>query len=155
VRYTEENAHTTLTAIESPLFGFEPTQGLLDRLSRAAEAVAAGILREVVIDFREWLATEDSVIVAGYPTSAFWEVGEHLQSAGLREGLELRMPWAAHMTAVRFTSSQEGEAVGHLLGLVRQGPVFGVSRPVAIDVGWFRLSGEGYELHTAKSMTCM
>jgi hypothetical protein len=154
IRYDAANAHTTLTAIEVPLLGFQPNRDVLDRLSRAVADITAEVRRGVAIDFRTWLATEDSVIVAGYPTSShFWEAAIQLQRAGEREELPpLRMPWAGHMTAARFTASREGDAVKQLRELVKDGPALGECRPVAIDVGWFHLSGDGFEIHADHSI---
>jgi hypothetical protein len=149
IRYDAGNAHTTLAVIgEVPLARFQPDEGVLDRLRRAATAITMEVRRAAAIDFRAWLLTEDSVIVAGYPISHyFWEAAAQLVCAGNRENLRLGMPKLAHMTAIRFTAEQSGEAFAEFRERARKGRPLGVSQPMKIDVGWYRCSGDGFEFH--------
>jgi hypothetical protein len=94
------------------------------------------------------------VSVSGYPTSDhFWEVAGQLQCLGARVGLDLRLPWAAHMTAARFTVAQVGEDVTRIRRLVAEGPELGESRPVGITIGWYECSGSGFTFHTHETIT--
>ncbi len=148
LRYDEGNAHTTLAVCgEAPLSQFRPDEDVLARLRRAVAGIDPEVRRGVAIDFREWALTADAVLVLGRPTTdLFWQAAEQLRRAGVREGLELRVPWAAHMTAARFTEAREGEVVRGVRELLRQGPALGRSRP-AVEVAWYECGGAGFRLH--------
>lgn len=150
IRYDAANAHTTLAVCgEAPLSQFRPDGDVLARLRRAVAGIDPEVRWGVAIDFGEWALTADAVLVLGRPTTdLFWQAAEQLRDAGAREGLGLRAPWGAHMTAARFTEAGEGAVVHRVRELLMQGPALGRSRP-AVEVGWYECGGDGFRLHAA------
>jgi hypothetical protein len=150
--YNAKMAHTTLAAWDftpdRPDKVFKPEQDILDRLNSAAREIAGEVLQRVTIDFRGWLLTEDAVIAAGYPTPEFWTVAAQLWCAGAWKGLKRKWPWAAHMTAARFTEERQGKDVERVRGLVHAEPPLGKSQQLAIEVGWYECDRNKFKIHT-------
>jgi hypothetical protein len=149
IRYDEQNAHTTLaTYRETSLADFQPDQQVLDGLNRAVARIASDVWLRVLIEFPSWVLTEDAAIVFGYPVSYdFWQIAFQLVCAGKWEGLDLNMPWGAHMTAARFTKVRDGAVVRNLRRMLHQGPALHNARPSFIDVGWYQCSSAGFMIH--------
>jgi hypothetical protein len=152
VPYDASNGHTTITVHEKrPLAGFQPDPATLAALCRAVRQIDRQLCRQVRIDFQDWYLGPESVIVAGLPNDAFWEVGRQLRAAGLEYGLNLRMPWGAHMTAARFTKDCDADTVAILRRELRNAPVLGISAPIAIEVGCYTSGIEGFALKAVET----
>jgi hypothetical protein len=155
LRYDMTNAHTTLATFVDPNAQAQlPDQNILTKLSRAAAAIEMDIWQQIGIEFGPWLLTEDAVIVSGHPTpNNFWDAAVQLWLSAGYEGLPgLKMPWAAHMTAARFTAVLPCAEVSEIRDLLQSGPAFSQTRPAAIDIGWCQCSTTGFEIHTVDTI---
>lgn len=145
ISFDRHNAHTTITVYQKQSqAGFTPHKPTLQALAAACNSLDWQLLRTVRIDFQEWLFNREAVIAAGRPNAAFWRVGEALQAAGRAYGLDLRMPWGAHMTVARFLRSSDN--VAGLLRLMRGTAVLGPTRPGAIVVGHYTCGPAAFHL---------
>jgi hypothetical protein len=146
MRFDSSNAHTTITVYQlQPADAFQVDEQILQSLTEACFDIDHCLLQSVCIQFDQWLFKEDAVIAAGQPNDAFWQVGEALQCAGKKHGLELRMPWGAHITAARYLTISN--KVTELNALMRQTPGLGESWPQAIVVGHFTCGQAGLRLY--------
>jgi hypothetical protein len=104
------------------------------------------MLQEVRIEFQEWLFNAEAIIAAGQANKPFWEIGEQLQALGKTDGLQLRMPWGAHMTIARFLAVSN--RVDDLKNLVSQTAVLGICQPQAIVIGHFTCGPKHFHLYS-------
>ena len=148
LRFSRFDVHTTITVYQKqPLDTFKVDSKILNSLRSAFHKVDTSYLRSVRIDYQECLFNSEAVIIAGNPNDAFWQVGESLQKAGKQYGLDLRMPWGAHITVGRY---MEGSGkIPELSELVaNRMPKLGVSIPVSVVVGHYECSKSGFRLFT-------
>ena len=68
-----------------------------------------------------------------------------------RKGLRLRRPWGAHMTANRFKERRDPKRLRDFFKLMKEAPVIGKSRPEKLDVGYFILTPDGFDMHIYES----
>jgi len=148
IRFDRNNAHTTITVYQKQTLiaeTFQAEEQILHTLSTAVYCLDSQLLRAVQVDFQEWLFNKEAVIAAGQANAAFWVVGEALQAAGKIYGLNLRMPWGAHMTIARFLTSSS--LVSDLLALTSQMPRLGLCQPHAVVVGHFVCGPSAFHLY--------
>lgn len=146
IKYGRENAHTT---ISDYMVGddFSPDETVLNGLSRAVH-LQLDTTRGVEIDYRNWMLNQNTGIVAGYPNANFTNGAERIVEYAKLRGLELHMPWGAHITACRFLEEGNQEQVDEVLRLFKEEKPLGASYPTSIDVGHFSFSREGLEITT-------
>ncbi len=146
MQYDNCNAHTTSTVYQlQPSSAFQVNNQTLHDLTKTLLELDAALLQSVLIQFNQWLFKEDAIIAAGQPNDAFWLVGEAIQSIGKRFGLDLRMPWGAHMTIARYLENSSN--VAGLKDLINKTPVLGQCQPESIFVGHFSCGTSVFSLH--------
>ncbi len=124
--------HTTITDLESgPNFVYDEYK--MRMLIKTVEEVVDR-LNESVIDYREWLMNQDTVIAAGMADYNFYLAGKIISESGKRNGLNLRMPWGSHITTARFLEKKTGEEVGYLIDLIKKSKPIGLSVLRKIEV---------------------
>lgn len=147
--YAHENGHTTLTVYQrGSADAFVPDVAVLEHLCAVAASLSRSLWAAVQMTFQDWLLDTDTVLVAGQPNQAFWEVGKHIQMAGARRNLDLRMPWGAHMTAARFLTGADQHTQLRLRAFLAEAPALGTSTPPAIEVGYYRCGSATFTLHS-------
>jgi hypothetical protein len=150
---SHNSIHTTITVYQQQSFQrFRPDEKILKVLDTACQEIEPHVLRAVSITFHEWLFNREAVIVAGQPNDAFWEVGERVQRNGKRHGLDLRMPWGAHITVARYL--RDSEKVNELASLVKKAPILEESKPATVWVGHYLPTKTGIELVPYSTLEC-
>jgi hypothetical protein len=146
MRFDGSNAHTTITVYQlQPANGFQLNEQTLQSLTAAFFEIDDSLLQAVRIQFSQWLFKEDAVIATGQANDAFWQVGKALQTVGKKHGLELRMPWGAHITAARYLA--DSDKVAELAALIDQTQGLGESLPQAVVIGHFTCDQAGLRLN--------
>jgi hypothetical protein len=84
----------------------------------------------------------------------FLKLALDLRRKAEERGLELRLPWGAHITASRFTEKKSPEQIKDLLAFLseKRAVEIGESVPRQIDVGIFVLNKEGFQINVAESL---
>ena len=150
--FDAENGHTTITVYEKQaLASFEPNPSTLEALCRTVAQIDRQMWQQVKVDFQHWYFNAETIIVAGLPNDWFWEVVQQVQATGLQQGLDLRLPWGAHMTAGRFTQRCGANTVESLRQRLLSAPILGISVPTALHVGYYTSSEAGFNLHTVQA----
>lgn len=134
VPYNASNIHITITDIGQKE-NFTPDMEMLDRLTNIVLASMKNI-RKPEINYQGWLINKDAVIIKGIPNMEFLEAAYIIQENGRKEGLELRLPWGAHITTARFDEAiTPGYQVDILVKYVDNISKIGKIAPFCIDVG--------------------
>lgn len=146
--YSHDNGHTTLTVYQRGSADvFVPDAVILEHLCAVIASLSLSMWAAIRITFQDWLLDTDTVLVAGQANRVFWEVGQHIQTAGARRNLDLRMPWGAHMTAARFLAGADQHTQMRLRLFLAEAPTLGISAPNAIEVGHYRCGPTTFTLH--------
>lgn len=151
VAYSAGNMHVAI-AIHCPVTpenGFTPDVVVLDRLAAGVEKVK-GNLHLPLISYGNWLFTQSAVIVPGIPDRAFFKTADQVIRGCEEQEIQLEAPSGAHMFAARFTESRDPQSLEAFFALMAKSPKIGVCSPQSIDVGYFRLNANGFELTTHK-----
>lgn len=150
--YDASIAHTTLATLR-PAVETDPVPDwqVIAGICRAFSFIPKSVWESIRIEFGRWLLTPDAVILSGRPiSSSFWETAVQLWHLSEQQGIYgLQLPWAAHMTGVRFTAPAGSAEIEQLRGLLLGGPKPSASSPSAIDVGWYECSRAGFRLYSA------
>jgi hypothetical protein len=151
ITYGQRNAHTTISDyLVTDLDEFSPDEEILAKLScGVTRAIYGGEdTKFPIVHFNEKsLYNQSSVITPGVPDETFFDITQSIIEGCKREGIELRMPWGAHMTTARFTSSRAPEELAEFYELMENAPILGPSVVEAINVGYFEMSEKGFKLH--------
>ncbi len=141
--YNTKTIHTTISdyGIKED---FVPDKDVLDKLCFFAGRYR--VVDQPKISYKEWLYNQNTIIVAGMPNSIFLETAQKIYSLGEKKGVQLRMPWGAHITAGRFTEQTSPKELSDFFKLMKEAPVLGESRPAKIDVAYFNFSPEGFKV---------
>ncbi|MDP2926002.1 MAG: hypothetical protein Q8N99_06525 [Nanoarchaeota archaeon] len=138
--YDKSNVHTSIF-VYGLKEDFNPDADVLDNLNKAVK----GISRQVPkIDYRQWLYNRECVIVEGIPDKRFLDIAIKIKSSAEVHGLELKLPWGAHITASRFKEPRNPDELGDFFKLMSEAPLLGESRPVRIGIGYFNISPNGF-----------
>jgi hypothetical protein len=151
VAYTAGNMHVTI-AIHCPMTPaneFSPDADVLDQLAAGVEKVKDR-LHLPLISYGSWLFTETAVIVPGIPDKAFFKTADQVIRGCEDEDLQLESPGGAHLFAAQFTEQRDPASLDAFFALMAKSPKIGVCSPQSIDVGYFRLNANGFELTTHK-----
>ena len=150
--YPEEGIHTTVS-------DYQVVPGLVvdrtnpaheDALSKLAQGVREALMEislpePCAINYIGWLYNATTVIAEGIPNSSLISVNEAIQNACARHSIELRAPWGAHITVSRFLEKVPADRLPDLFQLLNSARPLGMSRPVAVEVGYFRISPAQFE----------
>ena len=115
-----------------------------DTLAKLCNSVRNVVMNRPTISYGEWLFNQNTVLVAGMPNQAFLEVVQNVHSSAERNGVQLRMPWGAHITANRFTQTKNPTELSDFFKLMKEAPKLGESEPEFIDVGYFEFNMERF-----------
>ncbi len=149
VKYDRDNLHTTISDYaKAPVPKFEPNEPIFDTLCEIVENIDPGIWHGIRISFREWLVNSNAIIGAGYPNINFVQTAYLIQYEGHRRGLNLRLPWGAHITASRFVAPLSSAALPEISGIIDNYHMDLVTTPIAIEVAEFRFEESAYILDT-------
>ncbi len=96
---------------------FSPDVNTLEKLAETVHATGP-LSKEVVLNYEEWFSQQ--------------------------KGIQLRLPWEAHLTASRFLEKKPPEVVQELLNFFKNGESLGESKPEFVDVGHFIFTPEGF-----------
>ncbi|MBW2967396.1 hypothetical protein KY362_02820 [Candidatus Woesearchaeota archaeon] len=135
--YDERNAHTTVSTYGISE-GFTPEDKTLDMLCSAVQRSTSAF--NVMIELKEWLFSRDTAIIAGYPNVEFLALAETVCSYAAEDGVDLRLPWGAHITAARFTEPRSPAEMTELLNIMGSAldtRPLGLSIPEKVVVGHF------------------
>jgi len=143
--YDANTVHTTISD-----FGikedFVPEKNTLRRLCNSVKETV--IIGKPIISYSEWLYNQNTVLVAGIPNQRFLEIAQKIYSSGEKNGVQLRLPWGAHITSNRFTEQKTPEELKDFFKLMKEAPVLGESVPENIDVAYFDFSPEEFKTVT-------
>lgn len=143
--YDSANVHTTISD-----FGikedFVPEKDTLEKLCNSVRG--AVITNKPLISYSEYLFNQNTVLVAGISNQAFLEVAQNIYSSAEGKGIQLRLPWGAHITANRFVEQKSPEKLKDFFKLMKEAPVLGNSVPENIDVAYFDFSPNGFKITT-------
>ncbi len=100
------------------------------------------------ISYDNWLYNQNTLLVAGRPNEDFFDMVQGVYSSGQETGIQLRMPWGAHITAGRFTEQTTPKELSDFFKLMKEAPVLGTSDPEVVDITCFDFSKGGFKLTT-------
>jgi len=136
--YFADSVHTTISDYNLD-FDFEPEASVAQSLVDIVEKAAPNITQPT-IDYKGWLFNGSSVVAEGYPNEPFYENAVTLVRAAENSGIELRMPWGAHITVAR--AKAENPITQQALKLISSSPAIGRSCPESLDVVAFYIGKE-------------
>ncbi len=157
IPYGSHNLHTTISdyKIEN-LNKFSPDENILKKLAKGAEFEVGRLTPDLsdrvsnnisfIYPSKNWLYNQTVVLLGGIPNPEFVSFTNNIISASKELGIELRMPWGAHMTAARFTQTKTPVELTDFFNLMKEAPQIPDSNPTAIDVGYFKMSERGLDL---------
>lgn len=147
VAYNKDVLHTTISDYGlKPLVDFSPEKSVLNVFSSAVKEIKNGI-RFPPINFGKLVYNQTTIIAPGVPDgSGFFDASQLFVEETGKRGIELRSPWGAHMTSVRFGEAVSPDRLEEFFSLMQDAPTAGQSVPEYIDVGSYRLSKERFEL---------
>ena len=159
IPYDGKNAHTTFSdyGLVETKDGkaFELSEETLDRLALAVSNIDLFSFNTPIIRFDSWLYNQNSVIVSAEPIDdAFTRVATAIIGSAKNEGLELRAPWGSHMTAARFTQPIAGKDLHNFKKLMSEAPYLGYSVGQYVDVGYFTLGPQGFDVTSVDRYNC-
>lgn len=145
IKYHDENIHTTLSTFQvSDNFAFDKT--ILENVTNIVYDNLP-LIRNVKIDYNEWLINEDTGIVGGNPNLAFFENIKNIVEYAMKAGIQLKFHWGAHITISRFLEKVSNEQKLELLNLFKNSKPLGISTPEYVDVGYSVLTPKEFKLN--------
>lgn len=143
--YFAADLHTTISDMDKKE-GFVFDEQVLNGLSKCvSDALSSlGSIPPARIDFQRWLYNPGAIVVAGTPNQAFVDISERVYSLGKQRGINVRMPWGAHISAVRFKEAASPERLNDFFKVMESAPAIGESQPAYLDVGTMRYTHDGF-----------
>lgn len=148
IKYYKDNLHTTFATYKVSN-NFEVDNNILEKLSNIISSNLE-LIKEVEIDYSEWLIDQTTGIVGGIPNKEFFENAELIVEAARQEGIELKLPWGAHITTNRFLETIPKELILELISLFKNTKPLGISKPEYIDVGYFNTTSKEFRFNIYK-----
>lgn len=142
IKYHKDNLHTTF-ATYSVSNNFQVDKYTLEKLSNIISSNLA-LIKEVEIDYSEWLIDQTTGIVGGIPNKEFFENAELIVKAAKQDEIELKLPWGAHITTNRFLQTIPKNQIVELISLFKNSKPLGISKPKYIDVGYFNTTSKEF-----------
>ncbi len=156
--YHTPHVHTTITDYDLTDGEFVPNEDILKNMSRAVHEIKNDIVAPEIFYFN-WLTNPNTVIAAGRPDEAFVDAVQKYVASAIKNGLKpqsddfksgIRMPWGAHITTARYMNKldpvKDKEKIAELIHTVRYNPMLSFSKTNAIDVGYFTLEGDKWNI---------
>lgn len=145
IKYNEDNIHTTLATFQvSDNFTFDST--VLENITNIVYANLP-LTKDVRIEYYEWLVNQDSGIVCGNPNNAFYENVKKIAEYAMSRGIQLKLPWGAHITVSRFLEKASNQQIIELLELFKGKASLGISTPHHVDVGYYFLTQKEFKFN--------
>lgn len=143
--YHSCDLHTTISDMDKRE-GFLIKEEVLDGLTKCVRDALNSMekVKKPTINFSRWLYNPGAIVVAGNPNQSFVDISEAIYSVGKERGINIRMPWGAHITACRFTESRSPDELSDFFKLMEKAPEIGNSNPRYIDVGRLRYTSDGF-----------
>lgn len=145
IKYGKDNIHTTLATYQVS-DEFQLDKFILDNLSKSVKDNLP-LIKAVKIDYTEWLIDQTTGIVGGNPNRGFFENAERIVQCARQSGMELKLPWGAHITVSRFLETTSEEQTLELLSLFKNSKSLGISKPTYIDVAYFTTTPKEFRLN--------
>jgi hypothetical protein len=144
ITYNAQNAHTTISDYGIEI-NFTPD---IEKLQALSNIICREIplLKPCSIDYKEWLLNQSTGIAAGYPNEQFYNNVQQIINSAKKQGIELRIPWGAHMVSNRFKEKQSPEETSELIKLFQDSNPLGISKPVSIDISYFDFNPEKFDI---------
>lgn len=146
--YDESNIHTTLATYEESS-DFVADKDKLELISKIANDNLS-FIKGLEIEYNEWLLNQDTGIITGTPNEKFVEFVDNIIKVGKTYNINLKQPWGAHITISRFLEKASYEKTLELLNVFKDSKFIGVSLPRYIDVGYFTLTKESFNINVYK-----
>lgn len=148
VRYGVSNCHSTFGVYGTKTDGsFSPDSGILDTLSSIVDK-SLPEKGEIVLYQGEWLTNENTQIAAGVSGEGYYNTALKIIENAKKEGIEVGMPWASHMSIARPQTGGNPDQARKVLEQMAITPSIGLVRPLHIDVGYVTHQGEDFQFHT-------
>lgn len=150
--YDEQNAHTSLSDFQVQ-DNFSPNIDTLKQLTTFFYENRPSSDRKIIINYGEWLFNQNTSIAAGRPNKSFYDLTEKVVNNAEQNGIQLRLPWGAHITTNRFLEKISPECVQDFLNLFKTEKPLGLSNPSFLDVGYFIFTPKGFDYHIFERFT--
>ena len=141
--YDSITIHTTISDYGIVSGSFAPDKTILEKLSKVAQKISK---TPPTISYTEWLYNQNTLFVAGNSNELFLQIAEQAKAKAEREGIQLRLPWGAHITAARFKESKTPKDLEEFFKLMQEAPLIGNSKSKFLDVGYFDFSPRGFNI---------
>jgi|SRR3989344_1753997 len=154
IAYDAETVHTSISDYMLS-DDFKVDKEILEKLGRAANSIKnqpSPVIEYSSADYPNWLYNQNSVIIPGIPDGQFLGLTKMVVDGAKQEGMELRLPWGAHITTNRFTQKTSPNELKDFFKLMNKAPRLGTSFPIFIDVGYFNFSPAGFIIEVAKDL---
>lgn len=148
IKYDKDNVHTTFATYKVSN-NFQVDNYILEKLSNIISSNLA-LIKEVEIEYSEWLLDQTTGIVGGVPNKELFENAELIVEAARQEGIELKLPWGAHITTNRFLETIPNDQIFKLISLFKNSKPLGTSKPEYIDVGYFNTTSNEFRFNIYK-----
>ncbi len=148
IEYGAHNLHTTLLTGPKidPDTPAEDTEEQFKNLKhwfdQQGKAIADMYLKDVEIDFTEYLYNSNSLIAASNANDAFWQMAETLMTAANLMGQPLKMPWGSHATLARFLANEK--ELSKLNTLIKCAPELKPAKPTGLELVRFECDQRGF-----------
>lgn len=150
IKYDKSNIHTTL-ATYNECIGFIHDKKQLELIASIAEKNIT-LIKGLKINYYECLINQDTAIVAGIPNEKFIEYIDRISKDASKYNIEFKMPWGAHITISRFLRKTSYDKTLELLDIVKENKEIGISVPISVDIGYYKLSKESFKINVYKSI---
>lgn len=148
IEYGAHNIHTTLLTGPKvdPEASEEETkeqyQNLKYWFEQQGQAIADMYLKDIRIQFTEYLYNSNTLIAASEANDPFWQMAETLMTAANLMGQPLKMPWAGHATLARFLA--DGKELSKLGTLIKCAPALPEATPTGLELVRFECDKRGF-----------
>lgn len=148
LEYKAEDLHTTFT--NKPFEESEEIdESFLEKLCLGVSKIRN--LKTFGIFYNKWLYNENTIILKGNAPKEFYYLSKGILNNLKGGGIELRMPWASHMTGARFNEKINAEELKGFFKLMGEAPIIGESIPKSIDVGIIKLDKNNFDFGVYRS----
>jgi hypothetical protein len=141
--YSASNVHTTVSDYDGPRLNFEPNEEVLKKLSLGVKHTPIRLFFPAML-YDGLISNQDTVILRGNIGKAFLETVYAVMDGIKNEGIELRMPWGAHITCARINNRiGDRNQILKLLNYIDSYDLRFYSIPTHIGVGHGMFSDDG------------